>query len=392
LSENLTAQAFAILFQRFVENNCSDEETRQLLELAGDPEYQGLTLDLIEARLQDRGAAAERPQENLQRLLDARFEKIMAGARQDRKVRKLLPMKWAAAAAILIVMAGAGWFFLRPVTKQDQFVRLENITAPQKNKARISLGNGRILYLDSLANGSSIEADGVTITKLSDGQIVYSGSTENVIYNTASNPRGSTVIDFELSDHSHVWLNSGSSITYPIAFTGGQRKVSIDGEAYFEVAHDASKPFIVSKGNTHVQVLGTHFNVKAFGNEPHEQITLLEGKVKVNSNAYEQLLNPSEQAIVTEGKIELNSQAALSDVMAWKNGFTSFHGSDLRAILRELERWYDITTEMQPVIKETLTIDVPRNVPLKDVLKSLLEDNGIKYEYDADTRKLIVLP
>ena len=306
-------------------------------------------------------------------------------------VAKRYRFKWIAAAAVVIGIAIALWF-IRPGGVDQKITATADVAAPTVNKARITLGNGKTVYLDSVANGQTIEADGIRLTKLADGRITYSGNGIASVYNTASNPRGSKVMDLQLNDHSHVWLNAGSSITYPVVFNGDSRKVTITGEAYFEVAHDAKKPFIVSKGNTSVQVLGTHFNVKAFDNDPNLKVTLLEGKVKVSSTRREQLLVPGEQAIVDNGAIALNRDVNLDDVIAWKNGFTSFHGADLVEILRELEHWYDITTEIRSNIKVTRTIDVPRDAPLKDVLKSLLEDQGIKYEYDAANRKLTVLP
>jgi transmembrane sensor len=138
--------------------------------------------------------------------------------------------------------------------------------------------------------------------------------------------------------------------------------------------------------------LGTHFNVKAYYNEPDEKVTLLEGKVKVTNSNKEQLLAPNQQAIISAQTITLATDANLDDVMAWKKGFTSYHGVDMKVILRELERWYDITTEMKKEIRTTRVIDVPRSVPLKDMLKTLLDDNGIVYEYDATNKKLTILP
>lgn len=300
-------------------------------------------------------------------------------------------MRYAAAAVFLFAIAITNLLVINKKGQINAIAKLD-VKAPQTNKARITLANGKTIYLDQVDNGKTIEADGVQLTKLADGRIVYSGDANTLVYNTASNPRGSKVIDLELNDHSHVWLNAGSSITYPVVFNGQMRKVSITGEAYFEVSHDPDKPFIVSNGSTSVQVLGTHFNVKAFDNEAELKVTLLEGRVNVTAAGKEQLLAPGQQAIVSNSRIELAKDLNLDDVTAWKNGSTSFHGADMGTILRELERWYDISTEIDHALPATeRSLDAPRNIPLQDVLRSLLDDNNIKYRFDPDTRKLTIL-
>jgi transmembrane sensor len=295
--------------------------------------------------------------------------------------------RWVAAAVVLFAVA-ATYMLVNNDQPPQHPIAKRDVLAPQANRASIKLQNGRTIYLDTVAIGRVIDIGGAQMTKLADGKVAYSGNAAQMVYNTASNPRGSTVMDLELSDHSHVWLNAGSSLSYPVAFAGETRNVSMDGEAYFEVTHDAAKPFVVSKGATSVQVLGTHFNIKAYGNEPDLKVTLLEGKVKVSNGANE----PAQQAVVNNNAIRLATHINPDEVIAWKNGFTSFRGADLKEILLELEHWYDITTEIKSDVKITRTIDVPRNVSLKDVLKSLLEDNGTRYEYDAEKRKLTVLP
>src|SRR5690606_4201627 len=125
----------------------------------------------------------------------------------------------------------------------------KDVEAPKNARAIITLADGRIVAIDSITNGMLAQQSDVTVTKTADGKIVYSGNTDKVVYNTLTNPRGSKVIDMMLADGSRVWLNAGSSVTYPVAFVSNERKIEITGEAYFEVAHDATKPFYVSKGD-----------------------------------------------------------------------------------------------------------------------------------------------
>ena len=167
----------------------------------------------------------------------------------------------------------------------------------------ITLDDGNVISVDSL---TTLLQYSVALTKTPDGKIIYTGKTQQVAYNTLTNPKGSTVIDITLSDGSRVWLNAGSSVTYPVAFSGPDRKITISGEAYLEVAHDKSHPFYVSKGDVQVQVLGTHFNVNAYDNENNIRVTLLEGAVAVSYNRQPQspsgstdvpvILKPGQQA------------------------------------------------------------------------------------------------
>jgi transmembrane sensor len=221
--------------------------------------------------------------------------------------------------------------------------------------------------------------------------------TAVIVFNTLTNPKGSKAIDIALSDGSHVWLNAGSSITYPVAFAAGkERSVKMTGEAYYEIMHRDGLAFVVQKENTEVKVLGTHFNVKAYDNEPDLKVTLLEGSVRVSSsngqNAKSLMLKPNQQAVVTTTDMQLTDDADTEQAMAWKNGMTSFHSANVPAVLREIERWYNIETEIKGTVPErSFNADVSRGAALSEILK-VLELNHVKYEYDAEKRKLVVIP
>jgi ferric-dicitrate binding protein FerR (iron transport regulator) len=233
----------------------------------------------------------------------------------------------------------------------------------------------------------------VQLIKTADGKITYQAPLtidhSPLIFNTLSNPRGSRVIDMTLADGSRVWLNAGSSITFPIAFVGNERKVSITGEAYFEVVHDASKPFIVSKGDMSVQVLGTHFNVNAYDDEDAVKVTLLEGSVKVSQLAIHdsKVIRPGQQASVAEN-IRVYDNVDLDAVLAWQRGMFEFNNTSLEAILRQVSRWYDVDVvyERKPGLGP-LGGGISRDLPLSKIL-SLLEANGAKLKLEG--KKLIV--
>ena len=262
--------------------------------------------------------------------------------------------------------------------------------APETNKAMITLANGQKVYLDSAVNGTLAMQGNVKLVKLANGQIAYqtaSGETINEIkYNTLTNPRGSKVIDMTLADGSQVWLNAGSSVTYPVAFVGNERRVAITGEAYFEVAHNTAMPFKVSKGEMEVTVLGTHFNVNAYDDESDIKVTLLEGSVKVikgpsTGSGLQTVLKPGQQAQVTN-EVKVVNDADLEQVMAWKNGLFNMKGTDLAALMRQVARWYDVQVSYEgPQQQKSFGGSINRDVDLSDVLKAL-EQYGIHFRME----------
>jgi transmembrane sensor len=309
------------------------------------------------------------------------------------RIHLLRRARWWAAAVIIIMLGIGSYVILSKPKKQEAIVNVQpakDVAAPDKTKAFITMADGKIIYLDSMSVGTIGEVNNVTISKSADGKIVYSGNANEVVYNTLNNPRGSKVIDMKLSDGSHVWLNAGSSVTYPMAFTGNERKVSITGEAYFEVAHDATKPFIVNQGDMNVQVLGTHFNVNAYDDEENIKITLLEGLVKVNTKTANTLLKPSQQAMLSgNGQLAINNNVDVDAVMAWKNGLFNFKKANIQTVMRQLARWYDVEVEFEGKMPATLFGgEIQRNILLSKVLANL-EKNGVRFRIEG--KKIIVL-
>lgn len=319
---------------------------------------------------------------------------------------------WFTAAAVVLMMFVGWWFLVRGtgdggpesgVGGQGSGV-VTDVSAPTMNKARVTLSDGRTVSLDSIQNGLLADQNGIQLVKTADGQITYqypglrtpdSGPTTPDFrprYNTLTNPRGSKVIDLTLADGSRVWLNAGSSITYPIAFVGNERRVSITGEAYFEVVASpnlskggALRSFIVEKGDMQVQVLGTHFNVNAYDDESDIKVTLLEGSVNVNGT----MIRPGQQAqLGADGKITTLSNVIMDEVTGWRNGWFHFESADLKAILRQFARWYDVEIIYEgPVKNRKFFALVKRSSTLKSVLE-MLQDNNISYRIEG--RKLRV--
>jgi ferric-dicitrate binding protein FerR (iron transport regulator) len=187
-----------------------------------------------------------------------------------------------------------------------------------------------------------------------------------------------------------VWLNSGSSLTYPVSFISNERKVSVTGEAYFEVAHDASRPFIVKNGSMDVQVLGTHFNVNAFKDDGNDtKVTLLEGSVKINNGSATGLLKPGQQAAVTK-EIKIVNDVDLNLVMAWKNGYFEFDNASLQNVLKEVSRWYDVDVVYEGHNQRRQFIgEIQRDLNLSEMLK-ILEKNKVHFKIEG--KELRIMP
>ena len=314
---------------------------------------------------------------------------------------KVIPLwkKLVAAASIIFVLGLVSYFvfFNKGGKKSDEIVKAESkdVKAPETNRAMITLASGQIVYLDSVANGQLAVQGKVKLVKLANGQIAYqtesgdAATSLGMSYNTLSNPRGSKVIEMQLSDGSHVWLNAGSSITYPVAFVGNERKVEITGEAYFEVTHNSIMPFKVGKGDLSILVLGTHFNVNAYDDEENIKITLLEGSVRVSNDADSRTIKPGEQVMaVSHSPLAIHYSPDLEEIMAWKEGSFHFEDGDLNSILKEFARWYDVEIIYEgPVKKRKFFVMVNRSRTLKSVL-GMLQDNDINFRIEG--KKLIV--
>lgn len=397
-------QRFRYLFDCYAERICSQAEKEELYGLIRSGNYSGLLEELVAQRWEM--PVPEWIREQDEGKADANFQAVL----DQVKVKRLSTFKWVAAAASVIVVLGLSGYLLffnktggpgAPAT----VARVTDIQAPHSVKAAITLADGRVLPLDSLTH---LTQSDVTLTKTTDGKIIYSGRTNALAYNTLTNPKGSKVIDMVLSDGSHVWLNAGSSISYPVAFVGSERKVSITGEAYFEVAHNAQKPFYVTKGAMEVKVLGTHFNVNAYEDEEAIRVTLLEGSVQVSSRELGvRSQNPPKGNLSQRVRIQPGEQAALSQksnqspqitvqtpdldqVMAWKNGLFKFDGTNVQAVMRQISKWYDVEVSYpRGIPKDQYWGGIKRDLSLSNVFK-ILEASGGHFKIEG--RKVTVLP
>lgn len=259
--------------------------------------------------------------------------------------------------------------------------------SPGKVGAILTLANGEQILLDSAANGKLANQAGVSINK-KDGQIFYNGSGE-VVYNTMMTPRGRQYT-LVLADNSKVVLNAASSIRYPTSFEGDERVVEIFGEAYFEIAKDPTKKFIVkTPGGVRTEVLGTHFTINSYSDEENITTTLLEGSIRVSSATNNTILQPGNQVKVNnQGLFHFIQHANLEEATSWYKGYFYFEKADVKTVMRQLSRWYDFDVEYgKNVSREFFGGKIQRNLKLPAVME-ILETIGV--EYKTEGRKLIV--
>lgn len=316
--------------------------------------------------------------------------------------------KWYWTAAVIIIICLSSYFvFFRTDNIRPQLgidaPASNDVLAPDKTKAHITLADGSMVYIDSMGKGELAQQGNVQLLKLPDGQIAYTLAngeiSKKIQYNTLHNPRGSRVIDIQLVDGSRVWLNAGSSISYPVVFIGNERKVTITGEVYFEVAPDKTKPFYVGKANMEVQVLGTHFNVNAYDDEEDIKVTLLEGLVNVKNEQGSTFLKPGEQGIVSYSGLSQShvrksirvKNVDTEQIMAWKNGLFSFDNADLATVMRDIARWYDIEVRYAGKIPAgRFKGKIPRDLTLMQLLNGLTSTR-IRFHVE-NNRRVTILP
>jgi ferric-dicitrate binding protein FerR (iron transport regulator) len=302
-------------------------------------------------------------------------------------------VRYAAAAILLIFMGIGAYYYLKPVKSPASFAAQKDIT-PGSNKAVLTLSNGRQIALNNARNGNLAQQGGTAVHKTGNGLVAYQVSTipgsplhNNAAtdFNTVTTPRGGQY-QVILPDGTKAWLNSLSSIHFPVAFTGNERNVETTGEVYFEVVKDKLKPFRVSTAGQTVTVLGTHFNIMAYPDEPQIITTLLEGAVRIVKGGQSKTLKPGEQALVNKDVKVVSADT--EDATAWKNGLTAFTDADLKAIMRKVSRWYDIDVEYQGQISDrTFTGAISRRSNLSALLK-ILALNHI--QFSIENKKLIV--
>lgn len=308
--------------------------------------------------------------------------------------RKII--RWSAAAAAVVILASSGLFYYSQMRTENQSQMVELDTgidiSPGGNKAILTLANGKKISLTDAVNGVLAEQSGVQITKTADGQIIYTVLSDplpfadgKVQFNTIETPKGGQY-QLVLPDGSKVWINADSKMTYPSTFAvHKERRVKMEGEAYFEVSKNKNNPFIVETVNQEIEVLGTQFNVNSYKDESAVKTTLLEGSVKIRrNNGMNNILEPGQQAILTASQIKVN-KIDPELAVAWKNNLFIFESDDIRYIMRMISRWYNVKIEYEGAIPDDkFGGAVSRFENVSEVLKPLEATGKVKFKIEGD--------
>lgn len=376
---------FNHLMEMYTAGKLNDHEWQELAGMVMSGEYDQPLHGFIEGVYHTAEHNEALNPEKRQEILDKIYN-------TETPTRKLPVFWWAAASLLLLLASGAAYFYLQPaktapILPVQPVVKTRDVQ-PGTNKAMLTLADGSVVTLDTLGRQELVQ--GNTAVRQRNGLLQYEnrGQDNANSYNTLTTPKGGQY-RLLLPDGTAVWLNAGSSLRYPVAFSDGERRVTLTGEAYFEVVHDHKKPFRVQVGNQVVEDLGTRFNINAYADEPVASTTLLEGAVKINNT----LLKPGEQAQVTkEGVISVVKNINTADAVAWKEGFFVFRNDNLKTVMRELARWYDVEIIYQPNINNNQQFSgrIDRSLTLAQVLNGLALTKA-RFTIE-DNRKVVILP
>ncbi|WET68670.1 FecR domain-containing protein [Sphingobacterium sp.] len=317
-----------------------------------------------------------------------RLLETIAGKTFEKK-RSMINLRTVAtlAASLLCVIAAALWIGQRNNTIRDNNLVMTPMKIPSAQEGTVLImGNGDQIDLEKQKQGLIGGGKDSEISKSNDSSLVYSNrlntASNGPVFNTLLTARGHQY-QLTLADGTKVWLNASSSLRFPVNFMGQkQRKVILEGEAYFEVAKNPEVPFVVVTDKQEIKVLGTHFNVKSDQNASSSATTLLEGSVMVNNSVK---LVPGEQ-LVASGSGLSKRRVNVEDVIAWKNGFFNFEGKQIPEIMDELARWYDFEVRyVGAVPKDKVDATISRKKRVDEVL-DLLEMTGLaKFSKSGNT-------
>jgi len=374
------------LIAKYLAGECTPSEKQEVERWydqydAGDKKYRNDDTDEMQA-------SAERSFEELSKRLSLSTPTRLTQIRPIRPVIKV----WLAAASVLLMISFGSYFLFRQYAKPQLTAnQLSSPIIPGSNKAILTLPGGKQINLTDAGSGVLAKGGGISITKSANGQLIYTAArqdapanTEKIEYNTLTTPRGGQ-FQVILPDGSRVWLNSASSIIYPTAFTGKTRTVKLQGEAYFEVAKNKQKPFIVTANNVDVKVLGTHFNVTAYSDDAATTTTLLEGSVRLSKGSSNTLLTPGLQGIALHNQNNISIQKAnIEQVMAWKEGYFVFDDLSIKEVMKIVSRWYDVEVSFRGSVENKKfggTISRYKNIT--ELLDNMSQSGGIHYQIEG---------
>ena len=380
------------LLRKFAAGNITSDEKVELEILLSKPDREELEEYITSLMQQERDSGFDSTSNT------TTFSKIISSDKTDipaiRPASRFGQRFWIGAAAAVVLLLSTGvWFYLsRSNIEEPARIAATRKAMPEKdpgrNTAILTLGDNSFVELDSAGNGV-ISTQGGSVVQLANGELAYQAQANPgaVTYNKISTPKGGE-FTVTLSDGTKVWLNAASSIRFPTVFTGSKREVELTGEAYMEVAEDSKHPFEVKIRGVNVAVLGTQFNINGYEDEDELVTTLVSGRVRVSATgSNDQLLQPGQHAVLNNRNGNLFVEKAdVAEETAWKNGKTYFNGANIRQIMRQISRWYNVDVEYQGnVVNMDFTCTVSRKDKLSKLL-SLLELTGaVEFTMEGNT-------
>ncbi|SDL83751.1 FecR family protein [Pedobacter sp. ok626] len=376
-----TKEQFETLLNKYLDKSCSLEELKKLFSYIDLPEYRERLEIVMDENYKTLVPGAEVDAINWDEMFSSIVEDRAKG-----KVRSL----WLPIAAAIIVMLSVGiltWDNQQQKKQKTSTVSIKKDIAPGGNKAVLKLADGTEIVLDGHSTGMLADEDGTKISKTAEGMLLYdaakSDGDETLVknhINTLTTPSGGQYM-LILPDHSKVWLNAESSISYPSVFSGEERNVSLIGEAYFEVAKDKQHPFKVKAGAMEVKVLGTHFNIMSYAEEGQTQVALAEGSVRIDLGNNSRTLIPGQQASIKAGSMQISLRNVdIDEVTNWKNGLFQFDNTPLEQVMRQIKRWYSVDVVYQGVKPDLyITGMISRSNNVSKILALIEETGGIDF-------------
>lgn len=381
------------MLDKYKRNEISEEEYLQLMqEVADDAHTSAIKADIMETlygKVPDMGLG----EEEAAAMLTGIFQAGSADAHRLRVVRRRRLVYGSLAAAVVAGMIATGVYMSLPGKQAAPVAAIRpKPLLPGSDKAVLTLADGTVIPLDS-ANNGTLAQQGSTQIMNRNGALSYNagGQTGEVMYNTVATPHGGQY-QLTLADGSRVWLNAASSIRFPTAFRGNERLVEITGEVYFEVAQQPEQPFRVKVNDVQVNVLGTSFNIMAYQDEQAIKTTLVDGAVQLKHGNSSSVLKPGLQATLSAKDDHFVIAAAdMEETLAWKEGKFRFRNTNIRTIMRQLSRWYDIDVHYQGDVSDIdLTGIISRREEAGKLLKALEATQRVQFEVNGN--KVTVKP
>ena len=312
-------------------------------------------------------------------------------------LQKLLPVMKIAAAILLVCLGG--WYMNRQEKANiDYTVAMQEAIVPGSDKGSLTLSNGVRIDIENLAFGESVKEAGVLVSKNEAGELTYSflndsKNTRDLVdqhtANTLVTPLGGR-LTIVLADGTKVWMNSGSTLVFPNVFSTSEREVTITGEAYFQVSKNEHQPFIVHTNKTQIKVLGTEFNINAYANEEENVTTLIEGSIQLQTSNTTQRVFPGQQVIMNQDSDMTVKKADIETITAWKDNNFIFKNQNIKTIMKEISRWYDVEVEYKGNMdNKFFDVFVSRRKNIEEILSIIELTESVHFKIEG--RRILVM-